>query len=145
MINTALHIKIADNADDINICYKLRETIFVREQNYSFEVEFDNLDAISKHFLLFENDFPIGNARISTDNTKAFISRVCVLKNYRKNGAGRFLMEEVINYCKKQNFEKIILVSQEHDIGFYSKLGFETFGEMYMDANIPHFKMQLML
>lgn len=145
MINTALHIKIADNAADMVISYKLRNTVFTKEQSVPEELDFDGLDGISTHFLLFDNDVPIGNARISPDNTEAVIGRFCILKEHRKNNAGRFLMEEVINYCKKQKFEKIVLGAQEHAIGFYSKLGFEIYGERYMDANIPHYKMQLLL
>lgn len=145
MIKTVFQIKIADNPDDIKICYKLRDTVFTKEQGVPEELDFDGLDEISTHFLLFDNNIPIGNARISPNNNEAVIGRFCILKDHRKNNAGRFLMEEVINYCKKQKFEKIVLGAQEQAIGFYSKLGFEVYGERYMDANIPHFKMQLLL
>ena len=52
------------------------------------------------------------------------------------------LMTEIINFCKKRGFHKIVLGAQEHALNFYKKLGFEIISERYMDANIPHFKMQ---
>ena len=37
------------------------------------------------------------------------------------------------------------LGSQTHAIEFYRKLGFETIGEEFMDAGIPHMNMVLQL
>lgn len=145
MIKTNLQIKIVDNTDDMNISYKLRDTVFTKEQGVPEELDDDGLDEISTHFLLFENNIPIGTARVFNDNDVAVIGRFCVLKEYRGKGAGILLIKEIIEYCKKQKFEKIVLGAQEHAIGFYSKLGFEVYGERYMDANIPHFKMKLLL
>lgn len=143
MISTAMHIKIVENVDDMNISYKLRDIVFTQEQNVPAQEDFDGLDEIATHFLLFENETPIGNARVYSDNQAAVIGRFCILKDYRKSGAGRFLLQEVLKYCKRQNFEKIILGAQEHAIGFYAKFGFEVCSDMYIDGNIPHFKMQL--
>lgn len=143
MINTALHIKIVDNIDDMDICYKLREKVFIEEQNVPCEMERDEEDDISVHFLIFDHNTAIGTARVFSENGNAVIGRLCILKEHRGKNAGMLLMKEIIEYCKKQNFEKIILGSQEHAIGFYSKLGFEVCSERYMDANIAHCKMHL--
>ncbi len=139
-----MKVKIAD-INDINICYKLREIIFIKGQNVPPERERDAYDKVATHFLLIENDTPIGVGRvIITQQPKtATIERIGILKEYRGTGAGFFLMKEIIDYCKKQKLPKIILGAQEHAIAFYEKLGFEICGEKYIDANIPHYKMQL--
>lgn len=139
-----MYVKIANETKDINICYKLREIIFIKGQNVSKELERDNYDDIATHFMLLDNEnVPIGVARVLKNSNYAIVGRVGILEEYRKNGAGLFLMQSVIDYCKHNNFPKIVLGSQEHAIDFYKKLGFEVIGERYMDAKIPHFKMHL--
>lgn len=141
-----MKIKIAKTIEDINTCHKLREIIFIKEQNVPIFVEKDSKDNIAIHFLLFnDEDIPIGVGRVVADNDKAIIGRVAILKEYRGNGAGFFLMQNVIDYCKNNGFKKVVLGAQKHAINFYKKLNFEIISEKYMDANIPHFKMQLEL
>lgn len=139
-----MKFKIAKTIDDINICYKLRKIIFVEGQNVPIEEELDDNDNIAVHFLLLNNsDFPIGVGRVFIDEGIAIVGRFGILEEFRKKGAGLLLMQNIIEYCKKQGFNKIILGAQEHAINFYKKSGFEVISEKYMDANIPHFKMQL--
>jgi len=147
MINTTLHIKIVDKSQDIEICYNLRKKVFVQEQNIPFERVKDEDDGYFIHFLVFRNSNPIGTARISFNNVEniAFIERLCILKEHRKSGIGKFFMEELVEYCKKQNFNKIFLSSQERVTDFYNKVGFNICSERYMDSNLPHFKMELRL
>lgn len=138
-----MEVKIAVNALDIDICYNLREIIFVQGQNVPVELEKDELDTVATHFLLFKDSTPIGVGRIIDEAGVAVIGRIGILKEYRRQGAGLFLMKEIINYCKAKKFPKIVLGAQQHAIGFYEKLGFEICSERYMDANIPHYKMKI--
>lgn len=136
--------KIAKAKEEINTCYKLRTIVFVEEQKVPMEEELDSYDDIAVHFLLFSDDnIPIGVGRMYEEKGKAIIGRLCILKKYRGIGAGYFLMQDIIKYCKEQGFDKAVLGAQEYAIDFYKKLGFEIISGRYMDANIPHFKMQL--
>lgn len=140
-----MKIKIAKTIEDIKICHELREIIFIKEQNVPISVEKDSKDNIAIHFLLFnDEDIPIGVGRVVADNDKAIIGRVAILKEYRGNGAGFFLMQNIINYSRNHGFKKIVLSAQEHALDFYKKLNFEIISDRYISAsNIPHFKMQL--
>lgn len=136
--------KIATTKEEINTCYKLRTIVFVEEQKVPMEEELDSYDDIAVHFLLFsDSNLPIGVGRMYAENGKAVIGRLCILKKYRGIGAGNFLMQDIIKYCREQGFHKAVLGAQEYAIDFYKKLGFEIISGRYMDANIPHFKMQL--
>lgn len=143
MINTALQIKIVNNIDDIAVCYKLRETVFINEQNVPLSRERDEQDECSIHFLIYDDNTPIGTARVFNNKGIAVIGRLCILKEYRGKGIGKILMEEIINHCKQHEFKELELGAQEHAIDFYSKLGFKIGGPKYMDANIAHIKMKL--
>ena len=138
-----LEVKIAKSNEDIDTCHKLRKIVFIKEQNVSPEEECDEQDKISKHFILLENNTPIGTGRIYKDNSTAVIGRICILKEHRGKNAGLFLMKNLIDYCKNQNFKEILLGAQEYALGFYEKSGFQVCSERYMDANIPHFKMKM--
>lgn len=142
-----MRVLIAKNIDDINTCYKLRKIVFVDEQKVPIEEEIDKYDESAVHFLLFRENVPIGAGRIyqEDDIETAIVGRICILKDYRNTGAGWFLMNEIIDYCKKQDFSKIVLGAQEYALEFYQKLGFEACSQRYMDTNIPHFKMHLEL
>lgn len=139
-----MKFKIAKSTEDINNCYKLRETIFVIGQNVPIERERDSDDKTAIHILLINDDnIPTGVGRIVIDYNTAIIGRLGIIKEYRGKGAGLFLMQNIIQYCEKHGFKKILLGAQEHALNFYKKLGFEIISEKYMDANIPHYKMVL--
>lgn len=141
-----MEVKIAKNIKDIEICYKLREIIFIEGQNVPIERERDDEDNTASHFLLVDdNNIPFGVGRVVKNKDLAVIGRIGIIEKYRNKGAGFFLMQKIIEHCAKQKFKKIILGAQEHALDFYKKLNFEIIGEKYMDANIPHFKMQLEL
>ena len=139
-----MKVKIADKIDDINICYKLREIIFIDGQNVPLERERDDEDNTATHFLLIDiNNKAIGVARVVMNSNTATIGRLGVLEQHRKQGAGKFLMQNILDFCERQKVKKIVLGAQEHAIKFYKKFNFEIISEKYMDANIAHFKMQL--
>lgn len=139
-----MKFKIAKTTEDIDTCYKLRETIFIQGQDVPADRERDIEDYSAEHFLLFnEDNIPIGVGRVVDDNGVAIIGRVGIIEEFRKQGSGFFLMQNIVDYCKKQGFKKVVLGAQEHAINFYKKLNFEIISERYTDANIPHFKMQL--
>lgn len=140
-----MKFKIAKTAEDINTCYKLREIIFIKEQDVPADRERDIEDDTAEHFLLLiEDNIPIGVGRVVDDNGIAVIGRVGILKEFRKQGSGFFLMQNIIDYCKNHGFKKLFLSAQEHALDFYKKLNFEIISERYISAsNIPHFKMQL--
>jgi ribosomal protein S18 acetylase RimI-like enzyme len=53
---------------------------------------------------------------------------MCIVKNNRGKGVGTFLFEEIIEYAKEKNCNKIILdVSKDNFIGInlYKKMGFK--------------------
>lgn len=140
-----MKFKIAKTKDDIEICHKLRETIFIKEQNVPVSVEKDDKDNLAIHFLLLNDDnIPVGVGRVVADNNTAVIGRVGIMKEFRKNGFGAILMRNIIDYCKCQGFKKMTLSAQEHALDFYKKLNFEIVSDRYISpSNIPHLKMQL--
>lgn len=128
--------------DDRQACYALRHTVFVIEQGYSQEGEVDALDPLCHHLLAQENGVPVATARVHIDDGIAKIGRVCVLPAQRGTGLGANLIHAAVALAADLNASRIVLGAQTHAIGFYRKLGFEPFGNVYDDEGEPHQMME---
>ena len=138
-----MKIKKVESKKELNISQKIREKVFCDEQQVSKQIEFDGLDHLCDHFLIFKKNNPVGTARLREKIPGVFkIERVAVLKNKRLSGLGNLLMKEVINYTfKNYSLKMLVLHSQVHVKGFYQKLGFKEVGNEFLEDGIPHIKM----
>lgn len=116
----------------------IRKLVFISEQNISEQDEWDDQDAISQHFVVYDQNQPIATARLLANNS---VGRVAVLKAYRGQGIGRLIMLEIIAYAQAQKRPNLQLSSQVHAISFYEKLGFSIQGDEYDECGIPHIEM----
>lgn len=62
---------------------EIRIEVFMKEQG--FENEFDDIDDISHHIVVFDNQKPIGTCRFFKENDHYTIGRVAVLRNIEIN------------------------------------------------------------
>lgn len=121
----------------------IREQVFVFEQFVPTELEWDGLDIDAMHLLAFnQQGKAIGCARLFNNGS---IGRMAVLQEMRGLGIGQALLSAAINICKQHHLEKATLSAQTHAIEFYQKAGFVVVSDVYLDANIPHVDMQLMI
>ena len=137
-------IKAKNQAEIFSVVY-IRKLVFIDEQNVSVDEELDGLDFDCDHFLVQVENKYVATARVYYENTQATIGRVAVLKSFRNKGYAKYLMKEVISYLEKKKINKISIGAQIKAIGFYEKLGFEISGDIYLDANIKHYPMELTL
>lgn len=123
--------------------YAVRLKVFVEEQKVPQENELDDLDAECIHWIVFkENGQAVGTLRLYIDKmypTKGKLGRMAVLKEYRRHGIGRMLVQELVEFAKQANLEKITCHAQEYIQNFYKSCGFtvET-QEIFMEEGIPH-------
>lgn len=122
---------------------RLREIVFIDEQQVPREIEWDGADPDCTHFLaLTEAGQPVGCARLMPSGQ---IGRMAVLADHRGTGLGRRLLDEAIEEAKRQGLRKVHLHAQTHAAGFYRKAGFLPVGDEFMEAGIPHQAMELEL
>ncbi|HQW29466.1 MAG TPA: GNAT family N-acetyltransferase [Verrucomicrobiales bacterium] len=121
----------------------VRREVFIVEQGVPEEIEIDDYDAVSLHFLAVDTDgVPIGTARLLPDGR---IGRMAVMSRWRRCGVGRSLMMAVIKAARQQGKTEMHLHAQVHSIGFYESLGFEVCGEEFEEAGILHREMHRQL
>lgn len=121
---------------------QIRTQVFIQEQQIRPEDEWDAQDALSTHFVVYQQGQAMGTARLLADH---HIGRVAILHQYRGVGAGKALMQHIIAFAKQQQRPMLQLSAQVHAIEFYAALGFVVDGEAYMDCGIPHVDMQMQL
>lgn len=121
----------------------VRQQVFQQEQGVAPAVDFDGLDELSEHIVVYVDGIPIGTARIRYLNQQlAKIERVAVITAYRNQGIGKRIMQAAIAYLDQKNVPESKVHAQSHAAAFYQKLGFEPQGEEFYEAAILHLQMR---
>jgi predicted GNAT family N-acyltransferase len=114
----------------------VRYTVFVEEQNIPVDLEWDDLDEIAFHVVIFDGDLQaVATGRLLPDG---HIGRLAVLKDYRKQGLGDAVLITLIQQAIDLGYSEIILNAQTSAQGFYTKHAFQPQGSVFMEAGIPH-------
>jgi predicted GNAT family N-acyltransferase len=136
-------IRIASWQDDCLALCMVREAVFICEQHVPVELEWDECDARGLHLLAVDlADNPIATARLLPEGV---IGRMAVLKEWRGRDVGSALLLRLLEEARKRQIHQLALSAQLHALPFYVKFGFQIAGEEFMDAGIPHVRMNLRL
>ncbi|MBM7622047.1 putative GNAT family N-acyltransferase [Bacillus tianshenii] len=137
-----MHVQLVENEQQLEDAYSVRKTVFVEEQLVPIEEEIDEFEAEAAHFVLYENDQAIGAGRFRVIDGFGKVERICVLPTHRiAKGSGRKIMNFIEGYALSKGITSLKLNAQTHAEGFYSKLGYQTVSDIFLDAGIPHVTM----
>ena len=128
--------------NEINDCYIVRKKVFIEEQGFNEEAEFDDIDAYAYHLLLTDSGNPVATARLFDEGHGFHCGRICVLKEYRGKNLGIDIMNEIEKKAKELGADSLELSAQIQASPFYAKAGYEKFGEEYLDEHCPHIMMK---
>ena len=134
-----INIKTATTKKDKGKCFSIRRDVFVKEQNISEKIEFDDENFDATYFIAQYNNIFVGTARYRFTDLGIKLERFAVLKSYRNLGIGKELVLYILNSIKDK--KSIYLHAQESVTNFYSRLGFKRIGSQFFEAEIPHQKM----
>lgn len=126
--------------ESANIAFEIRRKVFVEEQHVDQREEYDEHEDEARHYLLFADDKPAGTARWRLTNNGIKLERFAVLPAFRNKGAGSALVRKVLEDVVALN-KPIYLHSQAAAVSLYRRAGFEQEGDLFYEANIPHYKM----
>ncbi len=134
--------------EQINTIFKIREDVFVIEQEVDPSEEYDEFESSSTHFLAKVNGQPAGTARWRFTEKGVKLERFAVLKPMRSKGVGLALVKAVVEDIaahSESKGKKLYMHAQLDAMPLYAKFGFQKVGEMFEECNIQHFKMELYL
>lgn len=130
--------------NDLKIAFHIRKEVFVEEQGFPLEFEFDEFDtlnALSEHILVYYNEKPVGTGRLRVVDGFGKLERICILEPYRKFGLGKIILKTLEEIAKEQGITQVKLHGQTQAEGFYKKLGYRTSSDVFMEDGGPHLLM----
>ncbi|WP_054027015.1 GNAT family N-acetyltransferase [Bacillus sp. FJAT-28004] len=136
-----METKRVSTDEQLEEAYKIRKTVFVKEQGVAEEVELDEFDAIADHVLVYYENVPVGTGRVRIVDDMAKIERICVLASHRMHKLGKAIMDELELIAHEKGLKKAKLHGQVQAAAFYEKQGYEVASTIFMEENIPHVKM----
>ena len=124
---------------------EIREEVFMKEQG--FVNEFDDIDSIATHLVLFWEGQPAGVCRFFPTKEPGVwdFGRLAVRKAYRDKHLGSLLVQEAERQIRDQGGAKLALMAQIRVQKFYEKNGYTPFGEPCDDEGCPHIWMEKLL
>ena len=137
-----LIVKKVNTPQELNDAQEVRRQVFTEEQGIKREMDINGLDQNSDHIIAYNNDVPIGTARVRHKNgIQAKLERIAVLKPYRGQGIGKKIIAASLELAKAKGALEVTLDSQQSAAGFYQKLGFQQEGAPFEEVGIPHIAM----
>ncbi|MCW8891594.1 MAG: GNAT family N-acetyltransferase [Sedimenticola sp.] len=140
MSNKHFSVTYADWEQNKTVLRAVRESVFIIEQNVPKDLEWDDRDKGSLHVVATDvNGKTIGTGRL-TDTGQ--IGRMAVLNEWRNCGVGSALLEKLIELADQHKIHPLYLNAQKKAIPFYQRHGFECTGDEFIEAGIPHQRME---
>ena len=123
---------------------KSRYEIFTVEQKIIYQ-DMDDVDKDALHCFFTDDGLVVGYLRAyKGEDGKVKIGRVLSL--YHGKGIGKALMKTSLPIVKEHfKSNTVALNSQSHAESFYKLFGFETISEEFIEAGVPHVKMEMKL
>ena len=123
--------------------HAVRRAVFIDEQGVPEDIEMDGADDEATHVVAYdpEGGHAVGTARLRSVDGTAKVERVAVQADHRGRGLGTRLMERVEDAARDDAHAEVHLHAQTSVESFYRSLGYETVGEEFEEAGIPHVEM----
>ncbi|MEX2402465.1 MAG: GNAT family N-acetyltransferase [Rhodothermales bacterium] len=140
-----LDVRAVRNGKEWREVKSIRTKVFIEEQECEPRQEWDEYETSSRQMIGLLGGKPVATARWRTvwheERRVAKLERFAVLKEYRGKGYGRSLVEQVMDDARMAGRRDFMIHAQQHLEDFYRSFGFETVGEPFEEAGIPHVKM----
>ncbi|MEC0167311.1 GNAT family N-acetyltransferase [Paenibacillus graminis] len=118
--------------------FRIRREVFVEEQGVALADEFDDHEKHAEHILLYQEEIPVGTARLRSVDGWAKLERICLSAPYRKSGLGSVIIDTLEKMAVERGHRQAKLHGQKQAEGFYQRLGYVTSSQVFMEDGIPH-------
>lgn len=135
-----LEYKISYGKSDFKDAKLIRQLVFVQEQG--FKNEFDEIDEIAYHLVIYRDKKAIATGRMFIENNSAILGRIAVIKEFRHQGFGKKVIECLENKVQDMGYQLIYLSAQLQAQSFYEKQGYIIQGNSYYDEWCLHIRMK---
>lgn len=108
-IPDSLKVTIARNLDQVVMAMTLRGVIYLGEQFAPYSEEYDGNDLVgAAHLIAWRGAEPVGVLRLRFFADFAKVERAAVLRQFRRYGVMRVLMQEAQRYSARRGYRKML-------------------------------------
>ncbi len=120
---------------------RIRDEVFVTGMGVPVDIEHDDRDPMCSHVLVRVDGRPAATGRLDSER-EGKVGRVAVLERFRSMGLGSLVMRELERMAAAAGLERVWCHAQRTAEGFYRRLGWTTTSGGFMEAGIPHVRME---
>lgn len=138
-----MNARVAGTDAERELAFAIRRTVFIGEQGVTPAEEFDALDRIAEHLIVFAGGEPAGTCRLLGLGTETVrLGRMAVLPRFRGRGLAAELLTLADERACAAGARRIVLDAQVHAQGVYERSGYRiSDGEVFLDVGIEHVAM----
>jgi predicted GNAT family N-acyltransferase len=140
-----VHAELVTDPADRQAALRLRIEVFVDEQGVPADIEVDEVDDEAEHVIVRDPDDPtaaLATARLLTVQGVGIVGRVAVRRDRRRTGLGAVVMLAIEDRARERDLPVLELHAQLTAEPFYARLGYQAYGETFLEAGIPHVSMR---
>jgi predicted GNAT family N-acyltransferase len=136
-------IEVRPTRDDgeVAAALVLREEVFVGEQGVSLAEERDGRDEEALHLVVVDDGVVVATCRLLVEGTTVKLGRMAVSRTRRGLGLARALITEAEAQAREVGAERMVLAAQLSAQALYDRAGYDTYGDVFLDAGIEHVMM----
>ena len=135
---------IAYNSPQYQQACQLRYELFFAEHNLPWEVVQDRREAHYFHAAIVTDGLVVAYGQLVPHEDRIYqICQMVVRPDYQGQNLGRKILLALIDLARQQGAIALYLNARLTAVGFYQKLGFETFGSSFPSSTtrVPHIAM----
>jgi len=166
---SAATVRLAVTDDDRAAAFAVRHDVFVTEQGVPADLELDEHDDTAEHVVAYDEPYEpnepyepyegrtaLGAGRLVTEppgfagtdpvlGPVGHLGRLAVRPEGRGTGLGVALVRAIEARATDLGLRVMVLGAQTQAIGFYERLGYTAYGDVFDDAGLPHRWMRRLL
>lgn len=114
----------------------IRKEVFVEEQGFPEDAEFDAFDDMAMHVILYDDAKAIATGRVYHDGKTFRIGRIATKKEYRGQGLGDLLVKLLLLKAFEFSPSIVKVDAQKRLQAFYERYGFYADGDEFEDSGV---------
>lgn len=139
---TDVHVRTVETAAEMDASRALRVRVFVREQGWPLEAEFDEHDAGALHAVAVLRGSVVGTGRLyRLPSGETRIGRMAVEAAHRRQGIGELILSFLEEHARRAGVPQVALHAQTYVCPFYERHGYVADGEPFLEWAVQHVRM----
>jgi len=124
-------IFIDKNSEYYKRAVDLRISLFFSGMDNAKELINDTYENKSQHIVCINDKEVVGTGRLSIEKNQGIISQMAIKKEFQEKGIGSKILSKLLDECSRLELDRIRLSARKTAIDFYTKFGFQEYGDYY--------------